>query len=82
MTSSDEFHQHEVLHTASLVMQMFDDHVCSTRYVSSDPELAAAAQTTFDALFSFYQLVGQRSLHAGPDSACDTVQERAANPSG
>ncbi len=60
MLSQDEYHRHEVLHTASIVMQMFDDHVCSTVYVESDPELTEAAQAAFDALFAFYQMVGAR----------------------
>lgn len=58
----DDFHRHEVLHTASIVLDMFGDHVAEHRYTKSDPELVAEAERATEALMKFYQLVGNKTL--------------------
>lgn len=58
----DAFHQHEVLHTASIVADMFETHVAEHRYTNSDPELVAAASDLTDRLRAFYQLVRRKTL--------------------
>lgn len=52
----DPFAHFEVMHTASIVMEMFDERLLSHEVVEADPELKAAAQVAFDGLFQFYQL--------------------------
>ena len=60
MPQTDEFGKHEVLHTSSIVMQMFDDYLLSHGAVEADPEIKEAAQRAFDSLFEFYQLCGRK----------------------
>ena len=61
----DELNRHEVLHTASVVADMFDRHVAEHRYTQSDAELKAAAEKVTDALYGFYQLVGRKTFDPG-----------------
>lgn len=58
----DQFHQHEVLHTAHIISSMFEDYIVTHRYTQSDPEILEAAEKISDALGDFYQLVGQKNL--------------------
>lgn len=62
MANQDELKRHEVVHTASIIMAMFDEHLLSHEAVESDPEVKAGAQAAFDELFAFYQLAADR-LH-------------------
>ena len=59
--AANPFGRHEALHTASVVMDMFDRHLLSHPAIEyGDEELRAAAQTTFETLFDFYQLCGAK----------------------
>lgn len=58
--SLDAFSIHEVLHTASIIGDMFERHIVQHRLTRSDPELAAAADKIGEALADFYQLIGRR----------------------
>jgi hypothetical protein len=57
----DAFSNHEVLHTASIMATMFDDHIAQHRYVQADPELAAEAEAIGQRLADFYQMVGRKA---------------------
>lgn len=57
----DAFDKHEVLHTASIIAELFEQHILKHRYTRSDGELKAAAERLADQLGDFYQLVGRRS---------------------
>jgi hypothetical protein len=61
----DQFHQHEVLHSAHIVSSMFEDFVLAHPYTQSDPAIRAAADKIGTALADFYQLVGQKNLDRG-----------------
>lgn len=58
----DAFNRHEVLHTASVIADMFDRHIEQHRYTASEPELAEAAAEIGERLSAFYQLVGAMSF--------------------
>ena len=53
-----EFHLHEVLHTASIIENMFDTHIVEHVAVSQSSVLKEAAEKASQALHDFYQLVG------------------------
>jgi hypothetical protein len=61
----DQFHQHEVLHTAQIISSMFEDYIVTHRCTQSDPEILEAAEKISAALADFYQLVGQKNLEDG-----------------
>jgi hypothetical protein len=58
----DQFHQHEVLHSAHIISSMFEDFVLGHPYTQSEPTIRAAADKIGTALADFYQLVGQKNL--------------------
>ena len=62
--AASPYSRHEVLHTASVVMEMFETHLLNHVVVvyGDDQELRDAAQKTFSALFDFYQLCGRKFL--------------------
>lgn len=64
-TEIDQFHQHEVLHSAHIVSSMFENFVLAHPYTQSDPAIRAAADRIGTALAEFYQLVGQKNLDRG-----------------
>lgn len=55
----DKFHQHEVLHTAHVLMQTWHDNVTNALYTQSDPSLVFLAEVAEDAMMLLYQAVGQ-----------------------
>ena len=55
--------RHEVLHTASVIMDMFDRNISEHPAVEfGDEDLKNAAQRAFDGLFDFYQLCGSKFI--------------------
>lgn len=62
MAVTDEFGKHEVIHAASIIMEMFETHICEHGAVKDNAEVDEAADKVFDALFDFYQLVGGKWL--------------------
>ena len=62
MPQTDEFGKHEVIHAASIVMQMFDDYLLNHGAVEADPELKEAAQRAFDGLYDFYRFSSEKWL--------------------
>lgn len=53
---------HEALHTASIVMEMFDQYVLEHPSIVSDPVLYLNTARAFDALFEVYQNLGARQV--------------------
>lgn len=62
MTATDEFGKHEVVHTASIMMEMFETHLLEHEAVETNPDVKEAADKVFEELFQFYQLVGAKWL--------------------
>ena len=61
--AASPFGRHEVLHTASVIMDMFDRHISGHPAVEfGDEEVITAAQKAFDSLFDFYQLCGSKFI--------------------
>ena len=60
MPQTDAFGKHEVVHTASILMSLFDDYLLGHGAVEADEEVKAAAQKAFDGLYDFYQLCPRR----------------------
>ena len=55
--------RHEVTHTASVIMDLFDRNICSHPVVEfGEPEVRDAAGAALDALCDFYQLCGRKFL--------------------
>lgn len=55
----DDFHRHEVLHTASVIADMFERHIVEHIYTQAEPALKDEAERVAQALHDFYQLVGR-----------------------
>lgn len=62
MAATDEFGKHEVVHTASIMMEMFETHLLEHEAVETTPDVKEAADKVFEELFRFYQLVGAKWL--------------------
>lgn len=54
----DPFLAHEALHTASLVEDIWDDHIREHPFVQGNPDLLALAKSISHLLGDFYQAVG------------------------
>jgi hypothetical protein len=54
----DKFHEHEALHTAHVVMEMWDVHVQHSVWVDSHQHLAELADKAADAMMALYQAIG------------------------
>ena len=67
MASTDEFGKHEVIHTSSIIMEMFEEYICDHDAVKDNAEVDEEADKVFSALFDFYQLVGAKWLDGGED---------------
>ena len=50
--------KHEVLHTASLMMEFWETHVAGHHVVSSHPALRDEADRVLDAIVRFHRLCG------------------------
>jgi hypothetical protein len=61
-TALDAFHAHEVLHTASIIANLFEERIEQHRYTQSEPEIRAAAERLSLQLHDFYQLVGRHAV--------------------
>lgn len=57
----DEFHEHEALHTAHVVMATWEIHVQNHPWIQADPELARRAEKAADAMMALYQAIGAKS---------------------
>jgi hypothetical protein len=55
----DAFDAHEVLHTASMIADLFKSTIEQHRFTQSDPTIRAAAGALSAQLHDFYQLVGR-----------------------
>lgn len=62
MVATDKFGKHEVVHTASIIMDMFATHLLEHGAVESNDEVNEAAKKVFSQLYDFYQLVGCKWL--------------------
>ena len=62
MPQTDDFGKHEVLHTASIIMSMWEDFILEHEATKVAPEVSAAAQTAFEAIHDFYQACGREFL--------------------
>jgi len=58
MSETDEFGYHEVLHTASIFVDMWVDHICSHGAVKESKALKPAAIKIAKAMGDFYQIAG------------------------
>ena len=58
---SDEFHEHEALHTAHVILDTWDNHVRNHPYVDADPELVELADKASDAMMALYRAIGAKS---------------------
>ena len=59
---TDKFGHHEVLHTAFIMSEMWDNYILKHLVVVGNPELRAAAERIGDEIGAFYQLVGGQNL--------------------
>ena len=55
----DDFHRHEVLHTAFVVSDPFDRHLLEATAVRANPVLLAKAEAISELLGDFHQAAGQ-----------------------
>lgn len=62
MSTTDEFAKHEVLHTASIVMNLFNRELIEHPVVIHDKELNDLATEVFEALYNFYNTCGGKFL--------------------
>lgn len=62
MAANDEFGGHEVLHTASIIMDLWGGYVAEHGYLEDKPELKKEADAIFDRIFDFYQEMGRLTL--------------------
>lgn len=62
MPQTDAFGKHEVLHTASIIMSMWEHFILDHEATKLDPEVSAAAQNAFEAIHDFYQACGRKFL--------------------
>lgn len=51
---------HEALHTASVLLDTWDRHICDTRCADEFPDVKEAAQKAIDAMHDAYQVIGQK----------------------
>lgn len=59
----DEFHYHEVLHTASLFNHMMEDFIISHPVTLQDAEVKKAADVAAEALADLYQAAGNAAYN-------------------
>lgn len=71
----------EILHTVSIVQEMFDTYVASRDEVSYDEEMRKAAEEVSDTLYSFYTLCGHKWLNRiiSDQSLCEAVHKNEAD---
>jgi hypothetical protein len=63
MSDSDAYNDgytHEVLHTAHVLMDTWDQHVIDTRCADEFPDVKRAGEAVAKAMYDFYQLVGEK----------------------
>ncbi len=53
---------HEAMHTASLMLDMTDDHLLQHHAILADPEFYRLAGNVHEALFALYQAIGEKHL--------------------
>jgi hypothetical protein len=58
----DAFHAHEVLHTASIIADLFEERIEEHPYTQAHPEILDAAKLLSTQLQDFYQLVGRHTV--------------------
>jgi hypothetical protein len=61
--SDDEYNDgytHEALHTASVLMDTWDQHVIDTRCADEFPDVKKAAGKAAEAMWEVYHLIGQK----------------------
>lgn len=61
----DEFHRHEVLHAAHIVMSMINDHLTERGYVATNNELRKLSLAAEDAVMELYQAIGRSEPPTG-----------------
>lgn len=61
MSEPDEFHAHEALHTAHVLMDCYGDHVCDHPFVKAHPGLQIAAEQAMEAMMEVYQSIGRQA---------------------
>ncbi|MEO1114769.1 MAG: hypothetical protein AAFY05_20645 [Pseudomonadota bacterium] len=66
MRVMDKFHQHEALHTAHVVSQMWAQHVAQSQFVAANPELHDLAQKALEAMGAVYQAIGAVNVDKAP----------------
>ena len=54
----DEFHQHEAMHTAHVVMETWAVHVQDHPWVVADDKLSGLADAATEAMMALYQAMG------------------------
>lgn len=60
--SLDDFHAHEVLHTASIIAALFEERIEQHVFTQRHEDLKAAAERLSGQLHDFYQMVGRVSI--------------------
>jgi hypothetical protein len=53
----DEFHYHEAMHTAFVLMDAFGDHVAESQAVGKHPELKKLADEAVEAMYKAYNAI-------------------------
>lgn len=77
MTERDSYNDgytHEMLHTAHVLRDTWEQHVIETRCADEFPDVKAAAERAAQAMFDLYQLAGQKFMN---DDATRAAGERA-----
>jgi hypothetical protein len=63
----DEFARHEVLHTAGITIEFWEQNIGDHPVVKADPQLQKEAMAITDAIIGFYQLCGAKFLSPGSE---------------
>ena len=54
----DKFHQHEVLHTAHVLMDAWQNHIIDTVFLGAHRDIAQKAEEAINAMMQVYQSIG------------------------
>jgi len=60
--ATDKFHQHEALHTATVLAASWERFVTDSAYADARPEVKAKCKVAMGAMWEAYQAIGQEDL--------------------
>ncbi|MCK5934133.1 MAG: hypothetical protein KAG89_18395 [Fulvimarina manganoxydans] len=63
----DEFHRHEALHMASVIMTLVETELVEAEAIKANPDWSRRASEIHLSLFDLYQAIGEVHLDDGGD---------------